>query len=154
MKNEAEFKERVLANLDRSTQAFNNGDPAFFDDFAKDATIFTVESAQPVKGRDAYRQSHQAQFTRSRREKTILDRNVQIVGDVAVVAQTARIKQADLSATVRQTFVFGDTDEGIKVKHLHTALVDTGPTAAVNPGAVRVISDKIATVSAVLGVAQ
>jgi len=162
MPSEAEFKEQVLAHLDRSTRAFNEGDPSFFDDFAKDATIFTVESTEPVKGRDAYRQSYMEQFTRERREKTVIDRNVQIVGDTAVVTQTARIRQDFLTATVRQTYVFADTNEGIKVKHLQTALLGTEQAAspgavrgiADRPSAVRVISDRIATAPAVLGVAQ
>jgi len=150
------LKERVLASLNSSNNAFNNGDASFFDQFARDATIFTVESDQPIKGREAYRRSHASALAGTRREKTILDRSVQIVGDKAVVAQTAQIRQGDINAKVRQTIVYAETDEGLKIVHMHTALVNPQPAEAVGamaPG-VRVVNERIAAMAPVLGVAQ
>lgn len=152
---ESNLKERVIAQLNNNNNAFNNADPSFFDQFARDATIFTADSAEPIKGRDAYRRTHQAALTGSRREKTVLDRTVQIVGDKAVVAQTAQIRQGGTSALVRQTIVFGDTDEGLKIVHLHTAVVNPNPTGDIlGKAGVRVINERIAATAPVLGVAQ
>jgi ketosteroid isomerase-like protein len=156
MQTETAFRDRVLASLDSSLAAYNNGDRSFFNYFDKDATIFSVGSAEPIKGRDAYRKSFEAHLTGNKREETVLDRTVQIVGDKAVVAQTAQIKQSDVVANVRQTYVFGETGEGLKVLHLHNALIGTPFAGEVptSPMAIRVLNEKIATAAAVLGVAQ
>jgi ketosteroid isomerase-like protein len=161
MEPEAQFNEQVLENLERSVIAFNSGDPAFFDSFARDATIFAVDSTEPIQGRDAYRRSYQEILTRDKRQKTITDRTVQIVGDKAVVTQTAEIKQGDLTANIRQTLVCGKTEEGVKVLHAHTALLGAPVTVFTDDGGItrsvaeiRVLSEKIATVATVLGVAQ
>jgi ketosteroid isomerase-like protein len=156
MQTQEQFKEQVLASLDNSLDAFRNGDPAFFNYFAKNATIFSVDSTEPVRGREAYRQKFEASLTSNKRDETVLDRTIQIVGDKAVVAQTAQIKQSDVTANVRQTIVYGQTEEGLKMLHLHTALI--GPIMSdeipSTPGAIRVLNEKIATAAAVLGVAQ
>jgi ketosteroid isomerase-like protein len=158
---DAQLSEQVQASLDSSTKAFNNGDPAFFNSFAKDATIFAVDSTEPIKGRDAYRRSYQEILTRDKRQKTITDRNIQVIGDKAVVTQTAEIKQGDLTAHVRQTLVYGHTEEGVKVVHSHTALIGAPVSVYGKDGTisrlgveVQVIGERIATVARVLGVAQ
>jgi ketosteroid isomerase-like protein len=149
----AQLEQRVLASLENSLLAFNAGRPEFFDEFAEDAMIFTADSPEPIKGRETYRKEFEAAFTSQKREKTILDRTIQIVGDKAVVKQTATITQADASAKVLQTLVYGETGEGLKVLHSHTALMT--PDAA-NGGApaVQVLNEKIATTATVVGVAQ
>lgn len=151
-----QFEQQVLANLDNSLNAYRNGDPSFFDYFAKNATIFSVDSSEPIVGREAYRKKFAASLTGNKRDETVLDRTIQIVGDKAVVAQTAQIKQSDMTANIRQTIVFGETDEGLKMLHLHTALIgplmpDQIPTT---PEAIRIINEKIAVAAAVVGVAQ
>jgi ketosteroid isomerase-like protein len=151
-KEESLLKRQVIASLDKSLRAFNESDPAYFNDFAKDATIYTAGASEPMKGREAYRRASQAQFVAQDKYKTITDRTVQVVGDVAVVAQTARITQADVSADVRQTLVYKQTDEGLKVVHSQTALI--GNPRPVDASSVRVVRERIATVAPVLGVAQ
>jgi ketosteroid isomerase-like protein len=148
------LEQRVVASLDRSVTAFNAGTPEFFDEFAEDAMIFTVDSAEPIKGREQYRQKYQASLSSTKREKTILDRNLQIIGNKAVVTQTAKIAEGESTADVRQTIVYGETGEGLKVMHLHTALLT--PTSANEAGraAIRVVNEQIAPVSGALGVAQ
>jgi hypothetical protein len=156
MEYEQQFEQQVLASLNNSLNAFQNGDPSFFDYFADNATIFSVDSTEPVVGREAYRKKFEASLTGNKRDETILDRTIQIVGDKAVVAQTAQIKQSDVTANVRQTIVFGETDEGLKMLHLHTALI--GPLGSdeipTTPEAIRIFNEKIATAAAVVGVAQ
>lgn len=153
---EQQLRERVLSVLDQSTAAYTSGDSSFFNYFAKDATIYSVGSSEPFQGRDAYREHFEPHLTATKREEAVLDRTVQIIGDKAVVAQTARITQSDVSANVRQTIVLGETAEGVKVLHLHTALIGT-PTSSEVPlsaSSINVINEKIASVPEVLGVAQ
>src|SRR5262245_1443289 len=101
------LEQQVLKSLERSVVAFSQGSPEYFEEFGKDAMIFTVDSAEPIKGREAYRQNYEAALTSQKREKTILNREVQVVGDKAVVTQTAQIKQADNVVNVKQTIVYG-----------------------------------------------
>jgi ketosteroid isomerase-like protein len=149
----AGLQERVLSNLDTALNTFNAGELAFFDQFAKEATIFTVDSPEPIRGREAYRAMHQASFVGQRREKTILDRDVQVVGDKAVVTLTAQIKHDEAVAKVRQTIIYGDTPtEGLKVVHMHTALLTDANSTTPDVGIVH--DEVISTIPPVVGVAQ
>lgn len=144
---------QVKESLERSERAFCSGQPEFFDEFAADAVIFTTDSSDPIRGREAYKQRYGADLCAQGRDKTILDRKVQIIADKAVVTQKARIDQANASALVSQTLVYGNTSEGLKVLHAQTALLS--PEAGVNKTpTVEVIKERIATMAAVVGVAQ
>lgn len=151
---EEQYEEKVRASLDRSLVAFNEGHPAFFDEFGDDATIFTADSREPIKGREAYRQRYLSALTSQKREKTILSRNMQIVGDKAIVTQTARIAENGSSADVLQTIVYSNGGDTVRVQHLHNALVlpQAGDAATTPP--VRVVNERIAAVASVVGVAQ
>ncbi len=149
------LEQRVIASLDKSVEAFNAGKPEFFDEFAEDAMIFTVDSAEPIKGRETYRQKYGAALASATREKTILDRSLQVIGNKAVVTQTAKIAEGETTADVRQTIVYGDTSDGLRVMHLHTALLTpTSPSDASGHAAIRVVNEQIAPVAGSLGVAQ
>jgi hypothetical protein len=149
----AVLETQVKESLERSERAFCAGQAGFFEEFAADAVIFTTDSSDPIRGRDAYRQRYEADLCAQSREKTILDRKVQIVADKAVVTQKARIAQANASAIVSQTIVYGITNEGLKVLHAQTSLLS--PEAANNQTpTVEVINERIATMAAVVGVAQ
>lgn len=148
-----QFEDKVRASLDRSVVAFNEGRPEFFDEFGEDATIFTADGKEPIKGREEYRQRYLNTLTSQKREKTIQSRNMQIVGDKAVVTQTARITENGTSADVLQTIVYSNGGETVRVQHLHNALLTPTHEAAVPPP-VRVVNERIAAVAAVLGVAQ
>ena len=145
-----QLEERVIESLDRSLVAYNEGKQEFFDEFAKDAMIFTAESKDPIRGRDDYREKYLPALTAQKRQKTILGRNMQVVGDKAVVAQTARIAEGDSTVDVSQTIVYGLTDEGLKVLQMHTAPLK----AASNGSSVEIVNERISPVAEVLGVAQ
>lgn len=145
---------RVRESLDRSVVAFNHGRAEFFEEFAADAVIFTADSKEPIRGREAYRQSYEAALAAQNCEKTVLDRSVQIVGDKAVVTQKAEISQANNTANVLQTLVYGDTSEGLKVLHSQTALLTPNQHARAFGEPVQVVNERIATVAAIVGVAQ
>lgn len=147
------FEEQVRQSLDRSVAAFNEGHPEFFDEFAEDAMIITADSKEPIQGRAAYRDRYGSALSTEKREKTILNRNMQVMGNKAVVTQTARIKQAEKTVDVLQTIVYGLTGEGVKVVHLHTALL-TPKASAGGLQPVRIVNEQIAPIARVVGVAQ
>jgi ketosteroid isomerase-like protein len=154
MQPDNQLRERVLTSLDNSAIAFMNGDPSFFDYFAKDATIYSVGSSEPIQGRDAYRKNFEANLTANKREETVLDRTVQIVGDKAVVTQTVQIDQLGVVAKARQTIVYGDTSEGLKVLHLHTSLINGTQGEVPSGPAIRVVNEAVGVAAPVVGVAQ
>jgi ketosteroid isomerase-like protein len=145
------LEQQVIQSLDRSAIAFSKGLSEYFDEFGEEAMIFTTDSPEPIKGREAYRQSYESALSSGKREKTVLDRSVQIVGDKAVATQTAQITQGENTVTVRQTIVYGQTGEGLKVVHSHTLLLTPNSD---DVSGIRVVNEKIATVSSSLGVAQ
>jgi hypothetical protein len=145
------LENEVKESLDRMDNAFILGDAAFFDAFAKDAKIFTIHRDAPITGREDYRNAYQDALTGSTREKTILKRTMQVVGDKCVVNQTARINENGSAADVSQTLVYGLTDEGVKILHFHTGLLT--PTGE-QRNVVKVVHEKIATTMTASGVAQ
>jgi hypothetical protein len=143
----------VKNSLDQMDSAFTQGQTEFFDAFAKDAKIFTVDRSEPIAGREAYRSTYQQALTGATRHKEILGRNMQIVGDKAVVNQTARISENGAAVDVSQTIVYGLTEEGVKIQHFHTALIGMRENPS-DPSAVRILNEKIATTMTASGVAQ
>lgn len=145
----------VVASLNRSVHAFNKGSLAFFDEFAAEATIFTADSPEPIKGREAYQKRYETALSSQGREKTILDQKIQIVGNKAVVTQKARITEAGSSAEVFQTLIYGQTTEGVKVVHSQTSLLTQSNDNGNGPQfAVQVVKERIAPSNPIVGVAQ
>jgi len=144
----------LLLSLDRSTDAFNKGLPEFFDEFAVDATIYTVGSPEPIKGREAYRQLFQDMLGKQDRQKTILDRKIQLIGDKAVVTQKAKITEGDTTVPVFQTLIYWQTTEGLKVQHAQTSMLSQNGQVDGPNSVVRVIQEAIGTSVSVVGVAQ
>jgi hypothetical protein len=144
------LENEVKESLEKLDTAYTHGEASFFDAFAKDAKVFTVDRNEPISGREAYRAAYLSAFTNQKREKTILNRAMQVVGDKCVVNQTARITENAASVDVSQTIVYGLTDEGVKILHFHTGLLAPGG----NPGAVKIVNEKIATTMTASGVAQ
>jgi hypothetical protein len=145
------LENQVKDSLDTLDRAFSDGKSEFFDVFAKDAKIFTVDRTEPIDGREAYRNTYQNALLGQKREKNVLRRNMQIVGDKAVVNQTVRIKESGSAVDASQTIVYGQTDEGLRIQHFHTALIVPGEA---DPTVLRVLQEKIATTMTASGVAQ
>lgn len=153
MANGAISERELVLSLNRSVDAFNQGLPEFFDEFAADATIYTTGSPEPIKGREAYRQLFQELLSKKDRQKTILDRKIQLVGDKAVVTQNAKITEGDMSVPVFQTLIYGQTIEGLKVQHSETSML-TETRSSTDANSVDVVREVIGTSTPVVGVAQ
>ena len=142
--------------INQSVRTYNQGDPGYFDFFAKNASIFGTESSEPVRGRENYRKNFEKLLTSGKRRMKILRRDVQVVGTNVILSQTAQITQTGVTANVRQSAIWGQEDGEWVIEHLHTALIGA-PIADKTPSAVReirVLNERIATVAAVLGVAE
>ena len=149
-------KESLLKTVKAADRMFEKSDPKWFDFLAKDVVVYAINQTTPVIGRDAYKKKFGPSFRKSKRKLNILVRNVQLVGELGVVAQTVQVVQSQIVATVRQSVVWHQEKGVWVIKHLHAALVGTPVPQKMAPTAegLSVLNEKIATVSAVLGLAQ
>jgi ketosteroid isomerase-like protein len=128
----------------------------WFENFADEATIYTIGSTEPFKGRAAYEKNFKALLKQKRKVET-LKQDVQVMGETAVVMDLLRVTQAGVATHIRQSTIWRQDDSGDwKIIHLHCAAVGTPSITELpsNPQAIKVLVDKIATVSAQTGVAQ
>lgn len=144
---------RAIATADR---LYNAGNPKWFDFLAKDAVVYSIGRTKPFKGRASYQKHFAPNLTAGRRRTRILSRDIKLMDGHAVVAQTLQITQQKVTANVRQSVVWSSDASGWKIRHLHTALVGSpsSSSSAATSGAVEVLNERIATMAAVLGVAQ
>lgn len=139
-----------------SLKQYDRGDPKWFDHLANDVTVYAIGMTTPFVGRAAY-ESHFSPILTSVKKKTqVLDQKIKYLNDAtAVITQTLQITHSGVVSIVRQSVIWSREEEW-RIRHLHSALVGT-PTGAKAPTTapgIRVLNEKIATVAAVLGVAQ
>lgn len=139
-----------------SLKQYDRGDPKWFAHLASDATVYAIGTTTPFVGRAAYEAHFSPNLTAAKRKTQVLDQKVKYLNDAtAVVTQTLQITQAGVVSVVRQSIVWS-LNKVWQISHLHSALVGN-PTGAKSPATVtgiRVLNERIATVAAVLGVAQ
>lgn len=142
-----------------SLRTYNAGNSRFFDYFAKDARIYTVDdSTKPIVGRDAFRRSFGRTLESVKRRAEVLTTDLQVHDGQAIQAQTLQVASQGVTTHVRQTVVWNKDEEGNwQITHLHNAVIGQPVVDAslLNKGdPVRVINERIATVAAAVGVAQ
>lgn len=147
--------QKTIKDADR---AWDTGSAKWFQFLLPDAIVYSIGQTQPFVGRQAYENHFRAQLTGGKRKTKVMSRHIQQLQDSAVVAQTLQILQGGIAANVRQSVIWVSNKNTGKwgIKHLHTALIGT-PSAVKAPqkaSAVRVLNEKIATMAAILGVAQ
>ena len=137
--------------------AYQEGSLDFFDYFTDQSTIYSLNSTEPIIGRAAYQSAFSDNLMSSSRTIEILREDIQIVdNDNAVLVSTLKINQENVTVTVRQTQSWARLVGEWKVTHLHTSMIGQ-PATLVQPTTIegfQVINERIATVAAVLGVAQ
>jgi hypothetical protein len=145
--------------IEDSKQRWDNAQFDWFDYLADDAVVYSIGHTEPWVGKPAYEHHFGPILTRAKRATTVVTQNVQMMGESAVVAQTLQIEEGAVVANVRQSVVWTHATQGTpswKINHLHTALIGQ-PNATQMPtsaSGIRVLNERIATVAAVLGVAQ
>jgi ketosteroid isomerase-like protein len=156
-------RKKVDSKLDRALKdplrAYATGNERFFSFFTDDARIYPVDSQQPIVGRKAFAARFGPQLTAAKRKVEKLHTDIQATAEQAIIAQTLSITTNGVTTPVRQSVVWDKQSDGSwKISHLHTAqaghpIVSPGKLPG-NVNAVTVLNEKIATVAAVLGVAQ
>lgn len=148
--------DQLQKTMKASLKAYCDGDSSFFTYFTSDATVYSIGSSEPFRGVSEYKKYFDPLLRKEKRKAKVLKEDVHTLDGNAVVAQTLQIVHSGITTNVRQSVVWTHTDAGWRMNHLHTALVGS-PTPTTAPGdfdTVKVLNERIATVAAILGVAQ
>lgn len=139
-----------------SLRLYDNADIKWFDSLSDDATVYAIGTAEPIVGRKAYERNFGKLLTANKRKTKVVHQDVRMMGDTAVVTQTLQIKQLDTLSNVRQSVVWSKLGRSWRIRHLHSALIGQPQSTMTLKTAsdIQVLNEKIATVAAVLGVAQ
>lgn len=139
-------------------QAYQAADLKWFDYLDDEITVYAIQSTAPVIGREHFRRMFEEAFVSTPRELKVLDQDINVLDGTAVVAQTIQIEQSEVFFNLRQSVVWTQRGDDWKINHLHTAMIGEAHTIGVRTARttdeIRVLNEKIATVSSVLGVAQ
>jgi hypothetical protein len=146
--------QKALTGMDK---AYISGSKEWFNYLSDDVIVYSNISGDPFKGKVAYMEHFEKSLISSKRKMEILSRNVQTIGEISIVYQTVQIVQDNIVVSMKQSQVWRATESGWKVNHLHSAII--GQPQSINPsvkkvGAINVINEKIASMAAVMGVAQ
>ncbi|MBS1582074.1 MAG: nuclear transport factor 2 family protein [Bacteroidetes bacterium] len=145
------------ATMSRMDRAYESASKAWFDFLTDNVVVFTNTRAEPFKGKKSYREHFERALTSTKRKVTVISRQVQELGEVGIVYQVVQITQDQVVANLKQSVVWESTPKGWRINHIHSALLGE-PQAELKgrqrPAAIDVINEKIASMAAVLGVAQ
>ena len=145
--------------ITEANKLWDSGNGKWFGFLADDVVVYSIGQTEPFRGRKAYQKHFGTELGRTKRKTSTINQNIQSMDGTAVVAQTLQIVQENITANVRQSVIWSNTKTnryGWQISHLHTALIGN-PTPAKIPrqaNAIRVLNERIATIAAVLGVAQ
>jgi hypothetical protein len=144
--------------IKKSLKLYAAGDKRFFDYLDDDVRVYTVESAKPIIGRKAFQAYFGKTLARTKRKISVVASEVRSAGDHAIQNQTLQVTAEGVSSYLRQTVVWKLRPNLAPTKvAIHNSLVGQPVFTGKLPkttDAVRVINERIATVAAVLGVAQ
>lgn len=148
--------ERVLSQMDK---AYASGSRTWFDFLSDDVTVYSSNNAAPFKGKGSYMDHFAKALTSGKRKLDVLSRRIQDMGEISIVYQTVQITQDNVVVNMNQSQVWGMTQKGWKVNHLHASIVGTPQVAKVPSGgnrlnAINVLNEKIASIATAVGVAQ
>ncbi len=150
---------RLAHAIEDSRIAYERAEPRFFDYLQADVRVFNLNSIEPMVGRERFESAFAPMFSRKRNVK-VIDNDVRVSGDQAVLAQSLEIsdEQNDVALCVRQTVVWEEENDQWLISHIHVALVGQPVMLAekrpASVDAVKVLNERIATVAACVGVAQ
>jgi hypothetical protein len=143
--------------IQESIKYYAAGDERFFDLLDDDVRMYGVESIEPIVGRKAFQGNFAKNLAGTKREVSVLKSEVRPAGEYAVHNQTLQVTADGVSSILQQQVVWVQRPRGwlkwVVQSSLPARPVFTGPAPKTSQ-AVRVINERIATVAAVLGVAQ
>lgn len=146
--------EDVKGFLARWARAYDEGDEAFFDSFAKDASIFAISSPTRIDGLEEFRRGFEPYFREGNRRSQILSPEIKASGDTAVATFHNRVNVDNRITNMRTTVVISRADGGLKITHLHQSPLST-PSAIAGAGAgpesVSLLEERVAVAAAAVG---
>src|SRR5690349_6902590 len=119
--------ELALATVEAFWAAYERGSQEFFDFFTDDASIFAFSAGLRFPGREAYRRVLGPKIGLQRRAAQILDPEVLLVGDGALVTCHSRIRVHYRSVDSRVTLLLVAAGGGFKVAHMHMSALQVPP---------------------------
>jgi len=135
--------------------AYAHGDPAFFNYLANDCTVYSIGKATPFTSKADFQAYFQPLLTATTRKIKILSQEAKSMQDRCLILKTMQITQDGVIANVRQSSIWHQTNGAWLLEHMHNALVGSpSADAPRNVDAIVPLNERIATVAAVLGVAQ
>jgi hypothetical protein len=142
----------VIKTNESALHAYEQGDRAFFDFLAADVTVYTTSGQEPFIGREAYRKYFEPTLTKGKRSVKVNSLEGKMLNDRVLLMQNLTITEEGVAVPVRQSVIYAQEGGKWRADHVHTAF------AGAKPGregfVATVINERIATVAAVVGVAQ
>jgi hypothetical protein len=144
--------QEVIKTNQAALHAYSEGSETWFDFLAPDVTVYSVSGQTPFVGREAYREYFEPSLTKGKRAVNVTSMDGKFFNDRVLLMQNLTITEDNVQIPVRQSIIYVQTGDRWLVDHLHTAL------AGAKPGregfVATVLNERIATVAAVVGVAQ
>jgi ketosteroid isomerase-like protein len=124
-------RQRVLATVEEIRAAYEAGAEAYFDLFTADASVFPLSSRVRLQGREDYRRYVGASFRDQPRAVHVLNPEVFLLGDTALVTYHQRTRSGYQSSDSRSTLLLVPEEGRLKIAHLHMSpLGSAGPDEA------------------------
>lgn len=149
-------KDDVLKAMEEFQRHFEDGDPAFFGDFAKNMSIFSLSTPTRIDGLETYRHGFEETFTKSTRRSQILSPEVTLLGpDSAVMTFHNRILVGPVSTNIRGTVIFSRDEKGkLRCVHMHNSPLAAPAVHAHAPADledITILEERVASATAMVG---
>jgi len=149
-------EKEVLSTMKKFQEAFEAGDPKFFDFFSKDMSLFSLSTPTRIDGLETYQHGFENVFTSGTRKSQILSPEVRILGEnAAVMTFHNRILVGGVSTNIRGTVVFAREGSGqLKCVHMHNSPLAAPAVQASSPQSledVTVLEERVASAVAMVG---
>lgn len=129
----------LYATLNALWAAYEAGSQEYFDYYREGASVFSLSSPIRITARD-YRQTFGRQIGLQLRAQHILDPEVQLLGDCALVTCHSRVRVNYSSVDSRATVFLVQEGDGFKVAHLHLSPLSSPPATADTRGLVEEVT--------------
>jgi hypothetical protein len=147
-------EEEVVRTMKAWQEAFEAGDPKFFDFFDPNVSLFTLSTPTRVDTLEVYRRGFEQFFLGTKRNSQILSPTVRLLGDSsAVMTFHNRILVRGISTNIRGTVVFVRSGGGLKCVHMHNSPLGQPTVVPQAKGVedVTLLEERIASASAMTG---
>jgi hypothetical protein len=144
-------------SINASLKAYADGSARFFEYLSKDVRVYTLDSQEPIKGREEFSAYFAPTLIKSKRIVKPLHQDVQVFENQAILSQVLQVSSGGVGLPVKQTIVWTKNGAKWEITHMHNGRAGEPMVLGAAPKTldeVRVLNERIATVAAVVGVAQ